>query len=371
MKVTQHNIKIRDLIEGYVNDAEDGVVAYSSQLDIRPKYQREFVYNDNQRDEVVRTVMRKLPLNVMYWVDRGEQVAQNNIPRYEILDGQQRTLSVCEYAEGSFSVDGAYFHNLPEDKREDFLNYELFIYVCSGTDSEKLEWFKIINIAGEKLTDQELRNAVYAGSWVTDAKKYFSKSKCAAYNTARDYLKGTCNRQDYLETAIAWAAAAEGESIEEYMARHQQDPTAQPLWSYFSSVIDWAQAIFPIYRKEMKGVPWGLLYNKYHERRDLNPAALEERIRALMEDPDVTKKSGIYDFVLSGNERALSVRQFDARLRREAYERQSGICPLCGNHYAIDDMQADHIIPWSRGGHTTSDNCQMLCSRCNGTKSNK
>lgn len=366
MHIEERKVAVREVAEGYFNDAEEGVVGYNEQLDIRPKYQREFVYKDKQRDEVIRTVMKGLPLNVMYWVDRGEQYEDDpDEPRYEVLDGQQRTISLCEYVDGSFSVDDKYFYNLPDDQKERILDYELFVYVCEGTDSEKLEWFRIINIAGEQLTDQELRNAVYAGSWVSDAKRYFSKTGCAASTLAEDYLKGSSIRQEFLETAISWAAADEGESIEGYMAKHQNDPTAQALWSYFRSVIDWVQSVFTKKRREMKGLPWGLYYNANHKRNDLDPADLETRVSELMADEDVQKKSGVYEYLLTGNERALSLRAFDMRTKREAYERQGHKCAICGKEFEFEKMHGDHIKPWSKGGHTTPDNCQMLCRDCN------
>lgn len=193
--IAERKVTVGEVCEGYFNDAEEGVVGYDERLDIRPKYQREFVYKDAQRDEVIRTVLKGLPLNVIYWCKTGEDT-------YEVLDGQQRTISLCEYVDGSFSVDDKYFYNLPADVKKKILDYPLFVYVCDGTDSEKLDWFRIINIAGEQLTDQELRNAVYAGSWTSDAKRYFSKTGCAADALAGDYLKGSSIRQEYLETAI-------------------------------------------------------------------------------------------------------------------------------------------------------------------------
>lgn len=364
MQIEQRKVTVREVTEGYFNDAEEGVTGYDDRLDIRPKYQREFVYKDNQRDEVIRTVMRGLPLNVMYWCRTGQDT-------YEVLDGQQRTISLCEYVDGSFSVDDKYFYNLPSDQQDKILDYELFVYVCDGTDSEKLDWFKIINIAGERLTDQELRNAVYAGSWVSDAKRYFSKTGCAADTLAGDYLKGASIRQEYLETAISWAAAADGKTIEGYMAKHQNEPTAQALWSYFRSVIEWVDAIFPKKRKEMKGLAWGLFYNKHGKRTDLDPKALEVEIQRLMGDEDVTKKSGIYEYLLTGSERALSIRAFDRRDALAAYEKQHHKCAICGEEFEFEEMQADHIKPWSKGGHTTPENCQMLCRDCNLKKSNK
>lgn len=364
MQIEQRKVTVREVTEGYFNDAEEGVTGYDDRLDIRPKYQREFVYKDNQRDEVIRTVMRRLPLNVMYWCRTGQDT-------YEVLDGQQRTISLCEYVDGTFSVDDKYFYNLPSDQQDQILDYELFVYVCDGADSEKLDWFKIINIAGERLTDQELRNAVYAGSWVSDAKRYFSKTGCAADTLAGDYLKGASIRQEYLETAISWAAAADGETIEGYMAKHQKEPTAQALWSYFRSVIEWVEAIFPKKRKEMKGLAWGLFYNEHGKRTDLDPKKLELEVQRLLGDEDVTKKSGIYEYLLTGSERALSIRAFDRRDALAAYEKQHHKCAICGEEFEFEEMQADHIKPWSKGGHTTPENCQMLCRDCNLKKSNK
>ena len=320
MQIDERKVTVGEVCDGYFNDAEEGVVGYNERLDIRPKYQREFVYKDKQRDEVIRTVMKGLPLNVIYWCKTGED-------SYEVLDGQQRTISLCEYVDGSFSVDDKYFYNLPEDQKRKILDYQLFVYVCDGTDSEKLDWFRIINIAGEQLTDQELRNAVYAGSWTSDAKRYFSKTGCAASTLAGDYLKGASIRQEYLETAISWAAAADGKTIEAYMAEHQHDPSAVALWNYFRSVIDWVQAIFPKYRREMKGLPWGLFYNEHKDRVDLDPKGFEIYVSRLMADEDVTKKAGVYEYLLTGKERCLSIRAFDERMKRAAYERQGGVCP--------------------------------------------
>jgi len=171
MDVKPLSITIMDLFEGYLNNDENGVLGFSGRLDIRPAYQREFVYKDKQRDEVIRSVMAGLPLNVMYWADNGAE-------KYEIIDGQQRTISICSYLDGDFPVDDFYFENLQDDVVAEILGYPLMVYACSGTASEKLKWFEIVNIAGEKLTPQELRNAVYSGPWVTDAKRYFSKSGC-------------------------------------------------------------------------------------------------------------------------------------------------------------------------------------------------
>lgn len=197
MKIELNEITISEVVNGYTDSAENGVVGYGGLLNIRPAFQREFIYKEKQRDEVLNTVRHNFPLNVMYWVKSAED-------KFEMLDGQQRTISICQYVNGDYSINYQYFHNLTEDEQRQILDYKLMIYICDGAEKEKLDWFKIINIAGEQLTMQELRNAIYTGEWLTDAKKYFSKSSCPAYNIASDYMKGTAIRQDYLEAAICW-----------------------------------------------------------------------------------------------------------------------------------------------------------------------
>lgn len=363
MKIELNEIPVSEVVKGYKDSAENGVVGYGGRLNIRPAFQREFIYKEKQRNEVLNTVRNDFPLNVMYWVKSGEE-------SYEMLDGQQRTISVCQYINGDFSIQYQYFHNLTKDEQQQILDYKLMIYICDGTDKEKLDWFKIINIAGEQLTAQELRNAIYTGEWLTDAKKYFSKTNCPAYNIAGEYLKGSAIRQDYLETVIKWIAAKEGKEIEDYMAEYQHEPSANELWLYFNSVITWVKAIFPKYRREMKGIEWGIYYNKFGTRK-FDPKALEAKIIALMEDEDITRHAGIYEYLIDGEERHLSLRAFSEKMKRTAYEKQKGICPVCKEHFEYEKMEGDHITPWHLGGKTTSENCQMLCQSDNRTKSGK
>jgi hypothetical protein len=361
MKIQLNEITVRELAEGYEEKvAEGGVVGFGGKLDIRPPYQREFIYKDKQRDAVIDTITKNFPLNVMYWAVREDG-------NFEVIDGQQRTISACQYSKGVFSINGLAFHNLPKDKQKQILNYPLTIYLCSGTDSEKLEWFKTINIAGERLTDQELRNAVYHGPWVSDAKRHFSKTGCPASGFASDYMSGSPIRQEYLETAIDWIS--EGK-IEKYMSKHQHEPNANELWLYFQSVINWVKAVFPNYRREMKGVAFGPLYNQFKDKPQ-DSKKLEKEITKLMQDDDVTKKSGIYEYVLTRNEKSLNIRSFTSNQKREAYERQKGKCAKCKKHFEIEEMEADHIKPWHGGGKTISENCQMLCKQDNRTKSGK
>ena len=270
---------------------------------------------------------------------------------------------------GDYSLEGRYFHNLQDDEQERILNYPLQVYVCEGSASEKLAWFRIINIAGERLTGQELRNAVYAGPWVSDAKRYFSRPQGPAYAVGNKYMKGSPIRQEYLETAIQWIKD-EGQTVEEYMAAHQHDKTATALWSHFQAVINRVEAVFPNYRRPMKGVDWGGLYS-WLKNEQLDPAALEAKAARLIIDDDVTRKPGIYPYLLTSEEKYLNIRAFSEAMKQKAFEAQNRICKSCAKAFEMSDMEADHITPWSRGGKTVTENCQMLCKHCNRRKSNK
>lgn len=358
MNIVLHEISIREISENYIDNAEDGVVGYNGKLNIRPKYQREFVYDEKKRNAVIDTIQKNFPLNVMYWVKSEDGT-------FEVLDGQQRTISFCQYVNSDFSVSNRFYHNLTQIEKEQILDYKLMIYICEGNDREKLDWFRIINIAGEKLTDQELRNATYTGTWLTNAKSIFSKSNCAAYLLSKDYVDGNAIRQEILEKAISWINK---DNIEEYMSIHQHDPNANELWTYFRNVIEWVKLTFPVYRKEMKGVNWGRLYDAFKDEL-LNTNTLEEEIKKLMIDDDVTNKKGIYTYVLTKEEKHLNIRAFTESQKRPSFEKQDGICPICGFKFEYKEMEGDHITPWHNGGKTNADNCQMLCKECNRRKS--
>lgn len=361
MNIELKEITIQELSDGFQDNNENGVVGFGGKLDIRPPYQREFIYKDKQRDAVINTITKNFPLNVMYWAVREDGT-------FEVIDGQQRTISICQYVNGDFAYQNRYFHNLKADEKEQILEYKLMVYVCSGTESEKLEWFKTINIAGEKLTEQELRNAVYTGSWVSDAKRYFSKSSCVAFNIGGDYLNGSPIRQEYLETAISWISE---EKIESYMATHQHDPNATALWMYFQSVITWVNATFTNKRKKfMKGIQWGFLYNKY---KDViyDTKAIEEETASLIADDEVEKKSGIYAYILTRDDRHLGIRTFSDSVKQKVYEKQGRKCIVCKKEFDISEMEGDHITPWHENGKTIEENCQMLCKDDNRRKSGK
>jgi len=373
MEIKPVSIKVKDIFEGYIDMDDEGVFAYGGNLAIRPPYQREFVYDSKQAEMVIHTALKGFPLNVMYWVKVGDN-------EYEVLDGQQRTLSIMQFLSHKFPIklDGQtmYWDSLPDDLYDKLVNYEFMIYICEGTVSEKLEWFTTVNIAGEELTPQELRNSVYTGEWLSDAKRHFSKRTCAAKGLSDRYIKGDPNRQELLEKALKGITEAQGMSdITDYMAAHRSDADADELWQYFQDVIHWIEKIFPQYYSDMKGLDWCHLFNKYHEN-SYNSSVMKAETKRLHDDEEVGNTKGIYEFLLCRDTdpyagRFLSLRAFSERDKIAAYSKQNGVCPVCGEKFEYKEMEGDHIKPWSKGGRTELENCQMLCKSCNGKKSNK
>ncbi len=373
MTIEERKIKVGDIVRGYVNNDEQGVRGYDGLLDIRPPYQREFIYNEKEQRAVINTVLNGYPLNTMYWVRRSDDA---ECP-YEVMDGQQRTLSICEYVNGKFAYDFKNFFNQPADIQQRILDYPLTVYVCEGEPSEKLAWFQTINLAGKPLNEQEINNAIYAGPFVSDAKRHFSKSNCGAWRLGKELVNGTPIRQDFLKKALEWIAdheTREGhvQSAVGYMAQHQHDPNANNLWTYFQNVLNWAITNFDMrrFKKIMKGLDWAMLYDKYGTET-LDTVALGERISALMRDSEIQKQAGIIPYVLTGDEHYLDLRAFPEDIKLAVWEQQKHICPLCGKEFDIEFMEGDHITPWREGGRTVIENCQMLCRECNRRKGSK
>lgn len=373
MTINETKVTVGEITKGYMNNDEQGVRGYDGRLDIRPPYQREFIYNEKEQQAVINTVLHGYPLNVMYWVKRSEGA---ECP-YEVMDGQQRTLSLCEYVAGKFSFDFKNFFNQPEDIQKKILNYPLTIYVCEGEPSEKLEWFKTINIAGKPLNEQEINNAIFAGPFVSDAKKHFSKSNCGAYRLGKDLVNGTPIRQDFLKKALEWMADHETrmgkrQSVVGYMSEHQHDPNANNLWTYFQNVLNWAITNFDMkkFKRIMKGLDWAMLYDRYHEKT-LDTAEMWKQISALMRDSEIQKQVGIIPYVLTGDEHYLDLRAFPEDIKLVVWEQQKHVCPHCGKEFDLEFMEGDHITPWREGGRTVIENCQMLCRECNRRKGSK
>lgn len=406
MTINLTQIKIRDLFDGYENNEEEGVVGYHGRLDIRPKYQREFIYDIGDQVAVIETVKQGFPLNTMYWVvardNNGNKILKNGEETYELMDGQQRTISICEFLNNHLTVYYQKFFNIQKstpDIAEKILDYELQVYICDGSVSDKLAWFKTINIAGKPLYEQELLNAQYTGEWLTKAKYWFSKTGCSAQemmvvkgHKASDYLNGSPIRQDYLSTVLKWITdykqlPSRTEKGDMYMSQHQGDADAGEIKSYYTSVIDWIGGKFKTYRKEQRGLPWGLYYNRYNRDEcvgfiiEKDADEIEVEIQKLVADDEIQSIKGIYEYIMDGEEKHLSLRQFDNKTALKVYEKQNATCPYCekkiGGHtypngkytYDFKEMEADHIVPWSKGGKTEESNCQMLCKWHNGHKS--
>ncbi|WP_419855850.1 HNH endonuclease family protein [Candidatus Poriferisodalis sp.] len=367
MKITPIEVTVRELVDGYSDDTTDGaagaqgVWAYDGLLCVRPSFQREFVYKPKQQVAVIDTLRKGHPLNVMYWADCGDGT-------YEMLDGQQRTISIARYADRDFSHDGRFFDNLSADEQEQVLDYRLSVYVCEGSEDDKIAWFKTINFAGEQLKPQELLNAVFRGPWLEDAKAFFSRPNAAAGGLADGYVKGSPIRQELLRKALEWIS---GGDVQRYMGQHQHAPDASELREHFRTVVGWAKSVFPTVRPGITdAADWGTLWSK-HGDSDFDAAALDARVAELIDDDEIRRQAGICPYLLTDDERHLQLRTFDDSQKRRAYERQDGICVKpdgCGEHFAIGKMHGDHITPWSAGGKTTDDNCQMLCADCNRQK---
>ena len=298
MKITQKPIKVQYIAEGYKDNEDEGVFAYDGKLTVRPPYQREFVYNLEQEKAVINTILNGFPLNIMYWVKNGED-------DYEILDGQQRTLSVMHFLDHKYPIEykghQVYVDGLDDEAYNQIMDYEFMIYECEGTDSEKLAWFEIVNVAGEPLTKQELRNSAYTGRWLSDAKKIFSKKNCAAKMLSDKFIKGDPSRQELLEKALIgiceYQKIKSDDAIEEYMAKHKSDNDANELWQYFQDVISWVEKIFEKYNKDMLGLDWCHLYNTY-SKNTYNTKTIGEEVEKLHKDEEVGRSAKIYEYVL-------------------------------------------------------------------------
>lgn len=396
MKTTQPIVTIRDLTNGYCDKKEAGVVAFGGRLNVRPAYQRAFVYNPDDRDRVLLSVYNNLPLNSMYW-------ALNPDGSFEVVDGQQRIISICQFITDNDGFDNPVaidfngrntqrFSGLSSDKQQEILNYRLQVYVCDGTDDEKLDWFHTINIAGKQMTNQELLNANYTGAWLSDAKRFFSKKnnndavalsyydnddKKTLLSLSADKVFGDmgglgdkANRQLLLELALNWICDSDAErysEIKRYMGEHRFDENANELKVYFTNVISWVKRTFPVYRTEMKGLDWGVLYNRYH-LKNLVPEALEKELKRLFAlyetDPDGLKKKGFYEYALSGDRSLIWHRAFSERQQKQAYQNQNGKCARCHKPFGLKEMEGHHKTAFADGGETTIENCVMLCQNC-------
>jgi hypothetical protein len=379
-------ITIKEICEGFVyNELEGkGLFGLSGRLTIQPEYQRNYIYADGKRDvAVIQSILKGYPLGLMYF----NKVSEDNL---EVLDGQQRITSIGRFVTNKFAIKDdngmeQYFSGIADDKRQMILETALLIYECQGTESEIKEWFKTINIAGVPLNDQELLNAVYSGKFVTLAKTEFSNKQNSNIIKWGKYISGEVDRQLFLEKALDWVSKC---NIGDYMSRHRNDENIDELKNYFNSVIDWVSTVFNDVEKEMKGLEWGRLYEEYHNK-PFDSTKINGLVKKLFGDPYVKNRKGVFEFILGGCEdsKLLEVRMFDEVIKKTRYELQTKLavengvsnCPLCTHGHdsnktkiwKLEEMDADHVSAWSKGGATTMGNCEMLCRTHNRAKGNR
>lgn len=387
METKLRTYTIGEICEGFVyNELEGkGLYGLAGKLTIQPEYQRNYIYADGKKDvAVVQSVLHQYPLGVFYFnkTDDG---------RLEVLDGQQRITSLGRYVTGKFGIVDdrgitQYFEDsLSEELRQQFLNTELLVYECEGTENEIRKWFETVNIAGVPLNNQELLNAVYSGRFVTLAKEEFSNSQNSKIQKWSHFIAGSVNRQDYLERALQWVSRG---NVMDYMSRHRRDDNITELKQYFNCVIDWITSVFTDVESEMRGLEWGRLYETYHTK-PYNPTEISQKVHELYGDPFVKSRKGIFEYVLGGceNKKLLDIRIFDESTKRKVYQQQTdkakaeGVsnCPYCAiGHdqnarriWNLAEMDADHVTAWSKGGSTNIENCQMLCKTHNRAKGNR
>lgn len=377
---------VKDLCNGFVyNELEGkGLYGLGGKLIIQPEYQRNYIYADGKKDDaVIKSIINGYPLGLIYFNKIGDD-------KYEVLDGQQRITSFGRFVTNKFAVKDPngmeqYFSGFSKDIQDKILNSPLTIYICEGEESEIKNWFKTINIAGIPLNEQELRNAIYSGSFVTAAKAEFSNSQNSNIQKWSAYVAGTVNRQDFLKTALDWVSDGD---IEDYMSSHRNNDSIDELKTYFNTVIDWASTTFLDVKSEMRGLDWDTLYRKYHHH-PYDPSELAGLVSELYSDPYIKNQRGIFEYVLGGchNPSLLDVRIFDEATKRKVYTDQTikakeagkSNCPFCAiGHeanrakiYSLNEMDADHVTAWSKGGTTNESNCQMLCKTHNRAKGNR
>jgi len=388
LKTSLREVSVRDVSDGFVyNELEGkGLFGLGGRLTIQPEFQRNYIYAEKNLDvAVITSLLKGYPLGLIYFNKVSEQ-------KFEVLDGQQRITSFGRFITNKFAIKDAngmeqYFNGLAADKQSRILESKLLVYECEGTESEIKEWFQTVNIAGVPLTSQELLNAVYSGPFVTLGKEEFSNSQNSNVQKWGTYISGAVKRQEIWERALEWVSGSK-DNIGNYMSKHRYDTTIDEVRTYFNTVIDWASSIFSQTENEMRGLDWGRFYVTYHGNA-YNLANLNERVKELYSDGFIKNRKGIWEFVLGGetDTKLLDLRVFDDHTKKSVYAKQttdaqtsgSSNCPLCSlskdanksKVWQLEEMDADHVEAWSKGGSTNIDNCQMLCKTHNRAKGNK
>ncbi|MHB1641360.1 MAG: HNH endonuclease family protein [Acidithiobacillus sp.] len=388
MKTTlRTDITVTDICNGFVyNQLEGkGLFGLGGKLTIQPEYQRNYIYADGggkKEQAVIHSLLKGYPLGLIYFNKVGTD-------SFEVLDGQQRITSIGRFVTNKFAItDGGNpknFDSLPADQQDRIRKSKLLIYECEGTETEIKQWFETINIAGVPLNEQELFNAIYSGPFVTKAKEEFSNSQNSNIQKWSAYVKGSANRQEFLEKALDWVSKGD---IGSYMSKHRNNTNINELKTYFNSVIDWVSSVFTDVLAEMKGLEWGRMYEMYHGK-SYDPKKMLDAVRKLAADDEVTNHKGIFEYLLGGSSdtKLLAVRVFDEKVKKSTYAKQTQAaetrggsnCPLCAiGHdanesriYKLSEMDADHVSAWSKGGDSSAKNCQMLCATHNRAKGNR
>lgn len=386
MKTTLITYKVSDVVDGFIyNELEGkGLFGLSGKLTIQPEYQRNYIYADEGKEAgVIDSLLKDYPIGLIYFNKAGDDL-------YEVLDGQQRITSVGRFIAGKFAINDAngmqqYFSGLAQILRDKIMDSPLLVYICEGEEPEIKDWFRTINIAGIELKHQEILNAVYSGPFVTLAKEEFSNSQNSNTQKWSAYVSGNVKRQDFLAQALKWVS---NDDVENYMSRHRYQHDITELKTYFTSVIDWVSGVFIDVEREMRGLEWGRLFKHYHKNA-YDPTKVSEQVQKLYGDPYVKNRKGIFEYILGGSAdtKLLDVRVFDDATKKSVYATQTAAakasgkanCPLCAiGHdvnisriWKLDEMEADHVAAWSKGGATSIKNCQMLCKTHNRAKGNK
>jgi 5-methylcytosine-specific restriction endonuclease McrA len=388
MKTTLSNYTVKEISEGFVyNELEGkGLFGLAGRLTIQPEYQRNYIYADGKRDvAVIESLLKGYPLGLIYF----NKIHDDNL---EVLDGQQRITSFGRFLTGKFAIKDErgmeqYFSGLPKDKQDIILKSQILVYECEGSESEIKEWFKTINTVGVPLNNQELLNAVYSGPFVTAGKAEFSNSQNANIMKWGAYVSGSANRQDFWERSLEWVSKGK-DNVGGYMSRHRSDKDINEVKTYFTTVIDWVSSVFTDVESEMRGLEWGRLYEEFHDKA-YNPAKVSERVLALYGDSYVKSRKGIWEFVLGGEKdtKLIEVRVFDDATKKATYAKQTKVAEAAGRSncshcsmghdannsklWKLEEMDADHVAAWSKGGATSAENCELLCKTHNRAKGNR
>ena len=384
--ILKTDITVKDICEGFVyNELEGkGLFGLSGKLTIQPEYQRNYIYAEEGKEAaVITSILKGYPLGLIYFHKVNED-------KFEVLDGQQRITSIGRFVNEKFAIideNGLQqnFSGIAKDKKAKIWETKLLIYECEGEESEIKNWFKTINIAGIPLRNQELLNAVYSGPFVTLAREEFSNRQNANVQKWSAYISGSANRQDFLERALEWVSSG---NIEGYMTSHRKEKNITELKKYFNSVIDWVSSVFTEVEGEMRGLEWGRLYEEYNKKA-YNPVKVSAEVHKLYGDPYIRNRKGIFEYILgdSKNTKLLDVRVFEDTIKKSVYASQTKTakaedksnCSDCAmGHdankskiWALNEMEADHVKAWTKGGETDAKNCEMLCIRHNRAKGNR